>query len=154
MSALRDAIVLQLQADSNIASAIATARADAGRDTTSPSVYPGLPSKGTAYPFITVTTQSAPKPERAFRGGSTAASEIVFEDAVYLVKAIDQNTSAKTVGEINAAIRVSLDGTAITVSGYDLINCIFNGEVQYDEQDNGVVYQHEGGIYQIWATKT
>lgn len=142
MSALRDAIVLHLQADSNV-----TALATGG-------IFPGLPAKAVDYPFVTVTTQSAPKPERAFRGNGTVASEIVFEDAAYLVKAIDQNTSAKTVGDINAAIRTSLDGSAITMTGYELVNLIFTGEVQYDEMANGVTYQHEGGIYQIWATAT
>lgn len=142
MSALRDAIVLHLQADSNVI-ILATG-----------GIFPGLPTKDVSYPFVTVTTQSAPKPERAFRGDGTVASEIVFEGAEYLVKAIDQSTSPKVVSDINTALRVSLDGAAISMTGYELVNLIFAGEVQYDELSNGITYQHEGGIYQIWATKT
>jgi hypothetical protein len=147
MSALRDAIVLQLQSDSNIASAIATARADAGRDTTSPSVYPGLPSKGTAYPFITVTAQKPP-------AGNWVFQQVGFEDATYLVKAIDQNTSAKTVGEINALIRTALNLATLTITGYTSMGITWIGDIQYDEPDNGIVYQHEGGLYLLMAEPT
>lgn len=147
MSALRDAIVLHLQNDSNVTGAIATARSDAGRDTTSPAVYPGLPGKGVVYPFITVTAQKPP-------AGNWVFQQVGFEDASYLVKVIDQNTSAKTVGEINALIRASLNLATLTITGYDSMGITWMGDVQYDEHDNGVVYQHEGGLYLLMAEPT
>lgn len=138
MSALRNAIVLHLQADGDVI-ALATG-----------GVYPGLPPESEAeYPFITVTAQQAPRPERVF--GATAAEQIAFEDATYLVKAIDRHTSPKTVGEINTAIRASLDGATLEIDGYETLNVIWVQDVQYDEHEKGAIYQHEGGFYQVWA---
>lgn len=142
MSALRNAIVLHLQADAAVI-ALATG-----------GIYPGLPPEADqTFPFISVTAQKAPKPERVFRGGGTAAQEIAFEDAAYLVKAIDQSTSPADVAAINAAIRTSLDGAAVSVTGYSLLTVQWMGDVQYDEHQAGQTYQHEGGIYRIWASK-
>lgn len=136
MSALLDSIVLKLQADASV-----TAAATGG-------IYPGLPPEGaTSFPFITVTAQSAPRPERTFQN-------IAFEDATYLVKAIDRNTSPKPVGDLNMLIRASLDGTAVTVTGYDLITVIWLQDISMVEEYNGQIYQHEGGLYQIWASET
>lgn len=144
MSALRDAIVLHLQADANVAPLVGNR------------IFPGLPAEGSAtYPFIAITTQRPSQPERVFRGGGAVTDEIAFEDASYLVKAIDQNTSAKQVGEINAAIRTSLDGAAITLTDYELVSLTWTGDVgPFPELANSKTYQHEGGIYQIWANKT
>jgi hypothetical protein len=143
MSALRDAIVLHLQADNGVL-ALATG-----------GIYPGLPPEADqSYPFITVTAQQAPRPERVFRGGNAVADEIVFEEALYLVKAIDQSTSPEIVGDINAAIRTALDGAVPTVTGYTAMSVQWMSDVSYDESANGQTFQHEGGIYQIWATAT
>ena len=143
MNALRDAFVQKLQA-----TAAVTTLATGG-------VWPGLPPEDAAdYPFITVTAQDAPKPERVFRGGGSVADEIAFESATYLVKAIDKSTSPKAVGDINTQIRTALDGQTITVTGYTLINLIWQGDLGYVEEADGQIYQHEGGLYQIWAKKT
>ena len=147
MSALRDAIVLHLQNDSNVTDAILAARQAAEHDTTPPAVYPGLPFKGASYPFIVVTAQRAPVGDWAFQ-------QVALEDAVYLVKAIDQNTSAKTVGEINALICASLNLASLTITGYTSLGINWLSDVQYDELDNGIVYQHEGGLYNLMAEPT
>jgi hypothetical protein len=144
MSALRDAIVTALKAD-----APTVAAATGG-------IWPGLPPKGaaTAYPFITVTAQRPPKPERVFRGGGTPADGIAFEAATYLVKAVDKNTSPKRASDLNALIRTALDGQTITVTGYTLISLLWAGDVSYSELDDSTHYQHEGGLYEIWANKS
>lgn len=136
MSALRDAIVQHLQADANIALLVTGG------------VHPGLPPAKTAvFPFVTVTAQKAPQMERVFK-------QVGFEDAVYLVKAIDRNTSSRTVGEINAAVRTSLDLAALTIANHTSMGVVLISEVQYDELTDGITYQHEGGLYSLMAEPT
>lgn len=135
MSALRNAITLALQADSGV-----TSLATGG-------IHPHVAPEGAECPYVIVIAQQAPQPERVFQG-------IAFEDAIYLVKAVDKNPSPETVGQINAAIRAALDGAEISVEGYELITLIWRGDLSYFEEYDGQVYQHEGGFYQIWASKT
>lgn len=143
MSALRDAIIAALKDDAEIAE-LATG-----------GIWPGLPPKGAAsYPFITVTAQRAPKPERVFRGNSTPADGIAFEAATYLVKVVDKSTSPKRASDLNALIRTALDGQTITVTGYTLISLLWAGDVSYSELEDSTHYQHEGGLYEIWASKS
>lgn len=144
MSALRDAIIATLQAD-----APTVAAATGG-------IWPGLPPKGaaTSYPFITVTAQKAPKPERVFRGSGTPADGIALEMATYLVKAVDKSSSPKRASDINALIRTALDGQAITVTGYTSLGLIWIGGVDYSELEDSTHFQHQGGLYELWASKT
>ena len=135
MSALRDAIVTHLQADANILALVNTR------------VYPGLPPKGVTYPLITVMAQRAPVGDWVFQ-------EVALEDATYLVKAIDQSASAKTVGEINAAIRASLNLATLDITGYTSLGINWLSDVHYDELANGLTYQHEGGLYNLMAEPT
>jgi len=144
MSALRNAIIAHLKADSTVTDA-----APGG-------IWPGLPPKERAtYPFITVTAMKGDTPERVFRGDGTATSEIAFENATFLVKVIDRNTSPNAAAVINGLIRTALDGAAVTVTGYELLTCIWAGDIPgYGELDDSTQYQHEGGRYELWATKT
>jgi hypothetical protein len=133
MSALRDAIVQHLQGDSTVT------------DLATGGIYPGLPPESDqSFPFVSVTAHRGNRPERVFQG-------IAFEEEFLLVKAIDRSTSPKVVGEINAAIRASLDSATPTINGAAALNVMWAGDVCYDEQENGQQYQHEGGIYQVWA---
>ena len=131
MSALLNAIVQHLQADAAV-----MAVAD--------DVYPKLPPEGAEYPLITVMAQSAPAAERTF-------GRVAFEDAVYLVKAIDQDSSPKTAHDLNALIRTSLDRATITISGYTSLGISWERDIDYTEEFNGQTYQHEGGLYRLMA---
>lgn len=135
MSALRDAIVLKLQAASAV-----TAAATGG-------VYPGLPPEGSTFPFISVTTQSAPAALHNFQA-------IAAEDSIYLVKAIDQSISPKSVKDINALVRAALNRASISITGYTSLGCLWLQDVEYAEQQDGITYQHEGGLYSLMASAT
>jgi hypothetical protein len=132
VSALRDSIVLHLQADANIQALVGQR------------IYPGLPPEGAAYPLITITAQRAPVGDWVFQ-------EVAVEDATYLVKAIDRNQSAATVGEVSAAIRTALNLANLTITGYTSLGISWLADVHYDELANGLIYQHEGGLYQLMA---
>ena len=143
MSALRNAIIAHLKADSTVT------------DAATGGIWPGLPPKGRAtYPFITVTTHKADTPERVFRGGNTAADEVAFERATFLVKAIDKSTSPNAAANIKALVRTALDGAEITVTGYESLSCQWRADIPgYSELDDSTQFQHEGGLFELWASK-
>lgn len=136
MSALRNAIIAHLKADAAVVTA-----ATGG-------IWPGLPPKGRGgFPFISVTAMKGDAPERVFQ-------EIAFEGAAYLVKVIDKSTSPNAAAVINGLIRTALDGAAVAIENYTLMNCIWAGNIPgYSELDDATHYQHEGALFQIWATK-
>ena len=144
MSALRDAIVAHLKADADVLAA-----ATGG-------IWPGLPPKDRpTYPFVTVTAQRGDTPERVFRGGNAVADEIAFEKAVLLVKAIDQSTSPKVASDLSALIRTALDGADVSITDYTLLTVQWQADLPgYSELDAGAHYQHEGALFEIWASKT
>src|SRR5262249_30427003 len=133
MGAFRDAIVKHLQANAGVMALVTK-------------VFPGLPpKKDAAYPFITVIAQRAQRGERVFQA-------IDHEDATVLVKAIDQSTSPKKVGEINRLVRAALnDNAALAIPGYGLINLMWIEDIEYAEEVDGVIYQHEGSFYLVQA---
>ena len=133
MAAVRDAIVQHLQADTSGVMAL------------SDSVWPQIPPEGAAaHPFVTVTAQKAPAGVRVFQ-------QVGFEESVFLVKAIDRNTSPKKVGQIAAAIRARLDDAALSISGQTPLAVMWLMDVSYHEVDNGTIYQHEGALYYVAA---
>lgn len=144
MSALRDAIVTHLQANATV-----TALATGG-------IYPGLPPEGAeTFPFITVLPFKAVKPQKAFRGGGTVTDEVVFEEAIYTVKAIDRGISGDSVADIVSAVRTALDGATPTMTGYTAINLEWIGDIpEYSELANSQHYQHQGAQFRIWAKTT
>lgn len=133
MSATRDAIVQHLQADA------------AGVMSVAGDVYPGTPPEGASHPLVQVTAQRPPRGNYVFQGLS-------HEDSVYLVKAVDKNSSPKRAGEINAFIRARLDNAALSVDGQTTLLVSWVQDVEYSERtEDGTVYQHEGGLYEIWT---
>src|SRR5262249_30490998 len=133
MGAFRDAIVKHLQANAGVMAAATK-------------VFPGLPpEKGAVYPFITVIAQQPQRGERVFQA-------VDHEGPTILVKAIDQSTSPKKVGEINRLIRAALnDNAALAIPGYSLINLMWIEDIEYDEEVDGIIYQHEGSFYLVQA---
>jgi hypothetical protein len=133
MAAVRDAIVQHLQTDAGGVMTLVTA------------VWPQIPPEGEGlYPFVTVTAQKAPTGVHAFQNGG-------YEESVFLVKAIDRNTSPKKVGQIAAAIRARLEDAALTISGQSTLAVIWLMDVSYHEVEQGTIYQHEGGLYYVAA---
>src|SRR5262245_50824662 len=133
MGVFRDAIVKHLQAN-------------AGVMATATKVFPGIPPKKDAvYPFITVIAQQPQRGERVYQA-------IDHEDATILVNAIDQSQSPKKAGEINRLVRAALnDNAALAIPGYSLINLMWIEDIEYTEEVDGVIYQHEGSFYLVQA---
>jgi len=144
VSALRNGLIAHLKADAGIAAA-----APGG-------VWPGLPPKDRVmdYPFVSVTVDRAREPERTF--GKTPAEQVAFERERFLVKVIDKGTSPKRASDLNALVQTALDGADVAITGYELITVEWKGDIPggYPDLDDGGQYQHEGGKYEVWASKS
>src|SRR5262245_29568793 len=136
MSAIRDAIVLKLQADTGVGSVMAL---------TNIQVYPQQPPEGATYPCVQVMAQAAPKAERVFQ-------QVSFEESIYIVKAIAQDTSPKSARAIADRIRTVLDNQPLTITGYTSMGVAWMQQIEYSEEFNGQIFQHEGGLYSVMAS--
>jgi hypothetical protein len=134
MSAIRTAICKFLQADSQI-----TAIAAGG-------VWPtAIAPEKTPFPFLTVWPQTPPTAEMVFQ-------EVACERAVYVVKATDKGSSPKRATELARLIRTKLDRAALVIDGYNNLGIVWIQEMPYlSEEYQGQMYQHEGGLYEIYA---
>lgn len=78
-----------------------------------------------------------------------------FEDATYLVKAVElKTTGAANIKAAAARIDVLLDNSTLTIPGYSLMVMRRVERVRYtevDEQDEAIRWQHRGGRYQVVA---
>jgi hypothetical protein len=76
-----------------------------------------------------------------------------FEDAIYLVKAVELSTVATKNSKAAAArIDTLLEGGALAPTGYSLMTMRRESRVRYtdvDELDPSIRWQHRGGHYQI-----
>lgn len=108
----------------------------------SKAIYHQQAPAGAAYPLI-VFQKQAGNPTEAF--GLPSA----FENDVWLVKAIDKNSSADTAEAVQARIAVLLNDAALTISGSSLLYLRRQSDVEYPEVDEGVRYAHAGALYRL-----
>lgn len=102
------------------------------------------PEEAASYPLVVVSFQQPPAGERCFQA-------VAYEESVLIVKAIDFSTSSAKAGQLAAAIRAALDGAEIPITGYTLINATWLSDLDYIEDAEEGLYQHEGGLYQVTA---
>lgn len=69
----------------------------------------------------------------------------------WVIKAIDRDQATTTANSIADRIDTLLHGQSGAVSGGSVLGCVRDEPVSYIEQVDGAIYQHVGGIYQIWA---
>lgn len=75
-----------------------------------------------------------------------------FEDATYLVKAVEKGTSATNARAAAARIDALLDGGTLSIPGYALMTIQRVERVRdtdVDEVDASIRWQHRGGRYQV-----
>lgn len=78
-----------------------------------------------------------------------------YEDATYLIKAVDQSTSPATVKAAAARIDALLDNQPLTVTGYSHMKTRRDERVRYtevDDQNPDTRWQHSGGRYQVMVS--
>lgn len=136
MSAVKSAILKHLQADATIIALVGSR------------IYPGdVAPEGATFPLILVTMVKGEAPDRVYQ-------RIAFEQGRARIKAMDKSTSPKAAHEINEAVRVSLDGGALTMTGYTVLNVEWMANIPgYTTLESSVHYCHEGSEYEVWATR-
>lgn len=75
-----------------------------------------------------------------------------FEDALYLVKAVAQETTGVNVKAAAARIDTLLEGGTLSISGYSLMRMTRISRVRYtevDEQNEDIRWQHRGAHYAV-----
>ena len=110
-------------------------------------VYNSMAPQGTEPPFVVFQAMSKSDEYWAFssgRGGS----------AIYMVKAISRSPWPKEAGDIDTQIDSVLQDASLSVTGYSLLTCRREEDVYLVEDQNGVIYNHVGGLYRILADQS
>ena len=109
-------------------------------------VFNSLAPQDTSPPFVVFQAMSKVDDYFAFtgRGGS----------AIYMVKAIDRSPWPKSAGDIDTQIDSVMQDAALSITGHALLSCRRESDIYLVENQDGVIYQHIGGLYRILADQS
>jgi hypothetical protein len=110
-----------------------------------PRIYHGQAPPDAAYPYIIFAKMSATK-RRAFQ------TPEAFKREVWMVKAVDRNTTANLADAIAGTVDAALDGGTITVSGKKLADLAHVSDIEYIEPVDDQTYRHAGSTYAVVTT--
>jgi hypothetical protein len=108
---------------------------------TTTSIYHGQAPPNAAYPFI-VFWKNRNERTRVFGG-------IAFEAEIWMVKAVDRNTTSNAAEAISEAVSTALTNGTITVAGRTLQDLFPTGDLDYLETEDDQTYRHHGVLYRI-----
>jgi hypothetical protein len=108
----------------------------------SKAIYHQQAPENAGYPFVIFQKQSG-IPTEAMSDPSA------LETDVWLVKAVDRNTSADTAEAIADRVKTLLNDAPLSISGATLIYLRRQSDVEYPEVDQGVSYKHVGSLYRL-----
>lgn len=94
------------------------------------------------FPIVVFNKQSG-VPTEAFRDPDA------FDTEVWLVKAIDRNSTADTAEAISARITVLLNDATLSVSGRAVTYLRRQSDVDYSEVSDSITYAHSGALYRL-----
>ena len=110
-------------------------------------VFHGIAPHSTAPPFVVFQAMSKVDEYWNFasgRGGS----------AIYMVKAIDRSPWPKSAGDIDTQIDSVMQDASLSITSHSLLWCRREEDVYLVEDQEGVIYQHVGGLYRITADQS
>jgi hypothetical protein len=105
-------------------------------------IYHQVAPDNATFPFVLFNQQSG-VPTEAFQAPSA------LETDVWLIKAVDRNTSADTAEAIAARVKTLLNDGALSISGGTLLYLRRQSDVQYPEVADGVQHRHCGALYRL-----
>jgi len=108
----------------------------------SKSIYHQQAPAGAQFPYILFQKQAG-NPTEAFGDPSAIDTD------VWLVKAVDRNTSADPAEAAAARIIVLLNDAALSISGSVLLYLRRQSDVEYPEEIDGVQYKHAGSLFRL-----
>ena len=110
-------------------------------------VFNGIAPHNTAPPYVVFQAMSKVDEYWNFasgRGGS----------AIYMVKAIDRSPWPKSAGDIDTQIDSVMQDASLSITSHSLLWCRREEDVYLVEDQEGVIYQHIGGLYRITADQS
>jgi hypothetical protein len=108
----------------------------------SKSIYYQEAPAGASFPLVVFQKQSG-VPTEAMTDPSA------LETDIWLVKAIDHNTSADTAEAIQARVIVLLNDAALSISGAATLYIRRQSDVEYPEVTDGEQYKHAGSLFRL-----
>lgn len=108
----------------------------------SKAIYHNLAPGDSNYPYVVFSKQSGVPTEAM---GDPSA----LETDVWLVKVIDQNTSADPAEAAAARVQALLNDAALSISGATHLYLRRQSDVEYEEEDRGNRFQHVGALYRL-----
>jgi len=108
-------------------------------------IYEAVAPQGGSLPHVVYNAQVPSVPVRTLQ-------RVAYENMVYLVKGVTQDTSPAGCGTIAKEIEAALTAAPLTISGYGHMLCHREQSVSFVEVIDGVRYNHRGGLYRLQAT--
>lgn len=139
---VRRAIYGKLAGDSTLNNLLGAAA-----DGYSKAIYHDEAPENAPYPYVILSKSSGyPAPLLAFADSPDKA-----RIDIWMIKAVDRNTTADAVEAIDGRIETLLTAQAATlsVSGGTAVFLHRQSDVEYPEVTNGVSYKHCGGLYRL-----
>jgi hypothetical protein len=133
----RRAIYGKLAGDTTLTNLLGTAATGYSK-----AIYHQQAPQGAQYPMVIFNKQSG-VPTEAFTDPSA------YESDVWLVKAVDQDTSADDAEAIAARVTALLNDAALSISGATTLYLRRQSDVEYAEVTNGVTFRHVGSLFRL-----
>ncbi len=111
----------------------------------SKSIFYQQAPEGAGFPFVIFSKQSGVPTE-------TFGNPDALDTDTWLVKAVDQATTADDAEAITARVQVLLNDATLSISGSTLLYLRRQSDVDYSEVDKGVQYVHAGSLYRLVVT--
>lgn len=108
----------------------------------SKSIYHQQAPAGAGFPYVLFQKQAG-NPTEAFGDPSAIDTD------VWLVKAVDRNSTADPAESAAARIIALLNDAALSISGATLLYLRRQSDVEYPELIDGQMYQHVGSLFRL-----
>lgn len=137
-TAIRRAIYGKLAGDTTLTAMLGTPPPPKAQ-----SIWHNSAGANATYPLVTLNKQSG-VPTEAFTDPSA------LEEDVWLVKAIDRDTSADDAEAVAARVQTLLNDAALSIAGGAThLYLRRQSDVEFEEVTDGVKFQHVGALYRL-----
>lgn len=136
-TAVRRALYGRLASDTTLNNLLATPATGFSK-----AIYHQQAPANASFPFVIFNRQSGVPTE-------AMADPSALDTDIWLVKAVDRNTSADTAESISARVQTLLNDATLSISGATHLYLRRQSDVEYAEEANGVSYKHSGSLYRL-----
>lgn len=136
-TAIRRAIYGKMAGDSTLNALLASPPTGYSK-----AIYHQVAPDAAAHPFV-IFNKQAGTPTYAM------VTTPAYETDVWLIKAVDKDTSADDAEAVAARLNALLTDGVLSISGATQLYLRRQSDIDYEETDDGVVYRHVGSLYRL-----